>query len=99
MPGPGRSLRPPARGKARTRADLARNNSRAYRRARAAKLADEPLCRRCLREGRYTAADTVHHRHALSDGGDLLDPDNLVPLCRRCHGIAEGEIARRRAAT
>lgn len=47
-------------------------------------LCQEPLCRHCLRKGKVTAAEEVHHAVRLEDGG-TYDRDNLVPLCKLCH--------------
>ncbi len=43
-----------------------------------------PLCEMCLREGRTTAAQEVHHIVPLADGG-THDEDNLMALCKSCH--------------
>jgi len=43
-----------------------------------------PLCEICKAAGRYTAAEEVHHKTPLADGG-TNDPDNLQALCKPCH--------------
>lgn len=43
-----------------------------------------PLCEMCLREGRTTAAQEVHHIVPLAEGG-THDEDNLMALCKSCH--------------
>ena len=30
-------------------------------------------------------ADEMDHVVPVSEGGSMLDPDNIQPLCRRCH--------------
>ena len=55
------------------------------RTARAAKRRDNWLCVRCRAEGRTKAAEVVHHRQAISDGGEMLDLANLESICREHH--------------
>ena len=43
------------------------------------------LCADCLEAGIYTAADDLHHLEPVSIGGALMDPANVVPLCKRHH--------------
>lgn len=53
-------------------------------------------CQECLKRGRYTRADCVHHinevknrpdlalsKHYTDESGNIKE--NLVPLCNRCH--------------
>ena len=57
-----------------------------WRRIRNAVLAAEPLCPHCCsRVGRVTAAVSVDHIVPLPEGDH--DPQNLQPLCSRCHAI------------
>ena len=49
-----------------------------------------PLCEECQRQGRVTAAELVHHKREISQGGELLDVDNLESLCRSCHSRVHG---------
>lgn len=52
--------------------------------------ADNPLCERCLKHGRTTAAKDVHHKAKVSDAPELaLDWDNLMSVCRKCHVILD----------
>ncbi len=51
-----------------------------------------PLCERCLESGITTAAEEVHHKIPFMTGmteeqriGLLLDPNNLMSVCRDCH--------------
>ena len=55
-----------------------------WRKIRAAFLAANPLCEMCKRQGKYTAANEVHHVKPLADGG-TNDFENLMPLCKSCH--------------
>ena len=47
-------------------------------------LAAHPLCEMCLKEGRLTPVDEVHHIVPISQGGTHAR-DNLMSLCRSCH--------------
>lgn len=52
---------------------------------------DRGLCQWCLNKGIIRQGEEVHHIRALSpktikDESISLNPDNLVLLCRECHG-------------
>lgn len=59
------------------------------------------LCERCLRQGKITAGEIVHHKIFLTpdnvgDPSISLDWHNLELVCRDCHAkIHKGETARR----
>ncbi|MBA4543843.1 HNH endonuclease [Thermoactinomyces daqus] len=61
--------------------------SRAWQRCRAAVLArDNHLCQVCLKKGRLTPANTVHHIEHLTDNPSrALDESNLISICATCH--------------
>ena len=62
-------------------------SSAPWRKLRAAFLASNPLCVDCLKQGRTTAAEHVHHVQERKLRPDLaLDWDNLEALCEPCHG-------------
>lgn len=44
-----------------------------------------PLCARCLRQERVTAATELDHIVPLFKGGSMRDPKNLQSLCSACH--------------
>lgn len=61
---------------------------------------DSFLCQDCLKEGRYTSAEEVHHIIELTpenidDQSISLNPDNLVSLCRECHRARHDHQQRR----
>ena len=66
-------------------------NSGAWKAAREqAKRRDHHLCVDCLREGKITAAEEVHHiipitPENINDPMITLRLDNLKSLCRECH--------------
>jgi len=69
----------------------------------AALLAERPWCQRC---GTERSTD-VHEPLTRAQGGNILDPDACVAICRRCHewahthpaeAYATGWLTRRSAA-
>ncbi|NYD91407.1 HNH endonuclease signature motif containing protein [Sphingomonas melonis] len=73
-----------------------RKRGRAGQRDRAAVLAEEPLCRRCLKLGRTEPAVEVDHIIRLADGG-TDDRSNKQGLCKPCHDLkTQAELARDR---
>ena len=74
-----------------------RGSGKAWERRREQALRrDRRLCQPCLRRGRITAAEHVHHVVSKADGGgDELE--NLESVCARCHRtITAVESHRRR---
>lgn len=57
---------------------------RAWKKIRARYVAAHPLCEMCLKEGRFTSLEIVHHIKELSDGG-THDENNLMSVCKSCH--------------
>lgn len=59
-----------------------------WRQARAAFLAECPLCRECEKAGRLTAATVVDHV-VPHKGNDTLfwERGNWQPLCASCHSV------------
>ena len=81
---------------------IADNRPNSYRRGydsawqivRKEQLRHYPLCNDCLKEGRYTPANEVHHIAKLSEHPDMRDiSSNLMSLCKSCHSTrtAAGE--------
>jgi 5-methylcytosine-specific restriction protein A len=69
-------------------------NSREWQELRIAKLRSQPLCERCLSQGRYVSAHVVHHivpietAHTLQDMKCLAIDCGLAglqSLCDQCH--------------
>lgn len=63
-----------------------------WQKLRLVHLKNEPLCQECLRNGRITAAEQVHHKKSFIQNGEInwnlfLDEDNLESICSACHGI------------
>ena len=56
-----------------------------WRRLRAVKLEQNPMCEECERNGRYTPAQMVDHIVPINKGGGALDLNNLQSLCNACH--------------
>ena len=64
--------------------DVNRKYGRAWKRIRDRYAAEHPLCELCLKEGRLTPAQEVHHILPVSKGGTHAR-DNLMSLCQSCH--------------
>ena len=65
-------------------ADVNRKYGRAWKRIRDRYAAEHPLCEMCLKEGRLTPVQEVHHILPVSKGGTHAR-DNLMSLCQSCH--------------
>ncbi len=76
-------------------------------------LGSAPLCERCMKEGRVTAATEVHHIRPVEEGATkrekeclMFDIFNLRALCHDCHvqthtemgGCGREQTKRRNAA-
>lgn len=80
----------------RKETDMRKLRQKAYQNTTWRKLREEfmhkhPLCEECLRNGKVTPATDVHHIRTPFKGGEvnyalLLDPENLMSLCKDCHG-------------
>ena len=74
--------------------DINKKYGRAWKRIRDRYAAAHPLCEMCLKEGRMTPVDEVHHIVPISRGGTHAR-DNLMSLCRSWGFVCEnGEIKR-----
>lgn len=60
-------------------------------------------CSECLKRGRYTRADCVHHVNEVRQRPDLAlskfytdrqgkEHKNLIPLCNRCHNAVHDKL-------
>lgn len=66
-------------------------NNTAWRKMRDTYMKEHPICEECLKKGKVTPAEDIHHRKSPFRGGEvnyglLLDYDNLMALCKDCHG-------------
>lgn len=57
------------------------------------------LCERCLKEGRYTPGEIVHHKihltpENINDPSVALAWENLEVVCRECHAKEHGKPKR-----
>ena len=64
--------------------DVHKKYGRAWKRIRDRYAAEHPLCEMCLKEGRLTPVQEVHHILPVSKGGTHAR-DNLMSLCQSCH--------------
>jgi len=60
-------------------------NTSAWRNLSKIKLSRDPFCEMCRARGLYVNASCVDHIREISDGGALLDIENLQSLCQGCH--------------
>jgi 5-methylcytosine-specific restriction protein A len=67
---------------------------RAWKKIRARYVLRHPLCEMCLKEGRLTPVEEVHHILPVSRGGDNSE-SNLMSLCQSCHTKIHHEIGDR----
>lgn len=63
----------------------------AWRKLRDTYMHQHPICEKCLKQGKITPATDVHHIRSPFQHGEinynlLLDYDNLMALCKDCHG-------------
>ncbi len=65
-----------------------------WRRVRARYVAKHPLCERCLKEGRITPVEEVHHIIPVNRGGTNAE-SNLMSLCKSCHNKIHIELGDR----
>ena len=56
-----------------------------WRKLRERQLAKEPSCRHCADKGKLTPATVADHITPIRLGGEPLDIDNLMSLCKPCH--------------
>ena len=71
-----------------------RRYGRAWKRIRDRYAAAHPLCEQCLKEGRLTSVEEVHHILPISRGG-THDASNLMSLCQSCHTKIHHELGDR----
>ena len=57
---------------------------RSWRKIRKRYVRMHPLCEMCLKEGKSTLVEEVHHIVPLSEGGNH-EENNLMSLCKSCH--------------
>ncbi len=57
---------------------------REWRRIRNQYATAHPLCEECLKQGRLTPMEEVHHKLPVNRGG-TNDWDNLESVCHSCH--------------
>lgn len=72
-------------------------NNDTWHSLRTSKLIEHPLCEMCEMEGIIKLAEDVHHIYSPFNysGTERLqyayDTDNLICLCKECHGKIHGE--------
>lgn len=72
-------------------------DSAAWKKVRKAKIQANPLCERCLSQGKLEEAKVVHHKVEVRvDDALALDMDNLESLCSKCHNKHHMSMAKGR---
>lgn len=66
----------------------ARGYDHEFQTIRAEIFSENPICQNC---GRWPAEE-LHHLVPIADGGDH-SRENLIPLCRICHGLTKQGVA------
>ncbi|RWR06739.1 HNH endonuclease signature motif containing protein [Siminovitchia fortis] len=68
-------------------------NSKAWQVCRSIALArDNYLCQECLKQGKITPYNVVHHIKSRKEYPELaLDVDNLICVCHKCHNESHPE--------
>ncbi|WP_283650794.1 HNH endonuclease signature motif containing protein [Ileibacterium valens] len=67
---------------------------RHWKRIRDRYASEHPWCEECLKEGRYTPVEHVHHRVPLRQGGSH-DESNLESVCKSCHSRIHAKLGDR----
>ena len=71
-------------------------NTTVWRKLRMSYMKEHPVCEECIKNGKVTAADSIHHKKSPFKGNEVnwnlfLDPDNLESICRECHAKVHAE--------
>ena len=74
--------------------DTNKKYGRAWRKVRERYVQSHPLCEQCLKEGRMTPTEEVHHIKPVSQGG-THSATNLMSLCKSCHNKIHYQIGDR----
>lgn len=72
-----------------------------WRKLRALKIAEQPLCEMCLKEGKTTIAEDVHHIESFMSTDDHMrrmalayDYENLMSICKTHHQMIHNKSNR-----
>lgn len=62
-----------------------------WRKMRDTYMHEHPICEECLKQGKVTPAEDIHHKRSPFQKGEvnwnlLLDYNNLEAVCKDCHG-------------
>jgi 5-methylcytosine-specific restriction protein A len=70
-------------------------NTPRWKKLRALKVQDAPICEECLKKGKVTPTEEVHHIIPFEIDNDIslaYDFDNLISLCVECHKEAHMKL-------
>ena len=73
-------------------------NTTAWRKMRDTYMHEHPICEECLKKGKVTPAEDIHHIRSPFKGGEInyglvLDYDNLMSVCKVCHQAIHNQKA------
>ena len=74
--------------------DHSKKYGRDWKRVRDRYVKKHPLCERCLKEGRFTRVEEVHHILPVNRGGTNYE-SNLMSVCKSCHNKIHIELGDR----
>ncbi len=74
--------------------ETTRRYSGSWKKIRKAYAASHPWCEECLKAGRYTPTEHIHHRLPLSAGGSNNE-ENLEAVCKSCHSRIHAKLGDR----
>lgn len=78
-------------------------NTKEWKALRKAYFMANPLCERCLENGKITAGQHVHHKDSFMNYEDeqkrivvALDWNNLMTVCVECHEEIHGNVKKKK---
>lgn len=62
----------------------------AWKKLRLSYMKEHPICEECLKKGKVTPAEDIHHKRSFVQRGQInwdlaYDDKNLMAVCKECH--------------
>lgn len=74
-------------------------NKQQWKKLRNSYIAEHPLCEECMKKGKITPAEEVHHKIPFLSGSTYqeqinlaYDYNNLMSVCSKCHADLHKEL-------